>query len=167
MVKNVASMIALVAVLSGGAMALSAQESAGKSDPIIGTWKLNVAQSTFPRKDIPSPREQTEHYSEVSGRIHLTIGRTMSDGSSDPRRLSWPATSGVVAVDEGRPLSEGQSIVETLLAPGDWYVTYMRNGQQYLTMHKVVSKDGKTMRQIMKGLAQGKPYEQTQILERQ
>ena len=32
-------------------------------------------------------------------------------------------------------------------------------------MHKVVSKDGKTMRQIMKGLAQGKPYEQTQIFE--
>jgi hypothetical protein len=125
MVQNVASMIALVAVLSGGAMALS-----------------------------------------VSAQDNVTIARTMSDGSSDPRRLSWPAAGGVVAVDEGRPLSEGQSIVETLLAPGDWYVTYMRNGQQYLTMHKVVSKDGKTMRQTMKGLSQGNPYEQTQLLER-
>jgi hypothetical protein len=169
MTRNVAVIVALVSIVSCGATTLfvSAQESPVKSEPIIGSWRLNVARSTFPRKDVPSPKEQTENYREDSGRIHLTIARTMSDGSSDPRRLSWPAVGGVTSVHEGRPLAEGQSTVEALLAPGDWYVIYMRNGQQYLTMHKVVSKDGKTMRQTMKGLAQGKPYEQVQVFDRQ
>jgi hypothetical protein len=57
---------------------------------------------------------------------------------------------------------------ETLIGPGDWYVTYLQNGKQFLIMHKVISDDGKTMRQTITGIGpQGKPGEQIQVLDRQ
>jgi hypothetical protein len=41
-------------------------------------------------------------------------------------------------------------------------------GKQFLTMHKLVSSDGSTMRQTIKGLdPQGRPGEQIQVLRRQ
>jgi hypothetical protein len=42
------------------------------------------------------------------------------------------------------------------------------NGKQVVTMHKVISEDGKTMRQTIKGVdSQGREGEQTQVLHRQ
>src|SRR5438067_12718025 len=119
-----------------GKHSVIAQVTVTKPDPIIGTWKLEVSRSKFPRQDVASPKEQTETYREVSGLVQVTITRTMTDGSSDPRQLSWPSTGGIVVVEQGRPLADQQSIVEMLIAPGDWFVPYMRKGQQNLTMHK-------------------------------
>jgi len=65
-------------------------------------------------------------------------------------------------------LPKGETIVETLLGPGEWLVTYMRNGKQCPMMHKVISQEGKSMRQTIKGLdPQGRPVEQVQVLRRQ
>jgi hypothetical protein len=35
---------------------------------------------------------------------------------------------------------------------GEWYVTQMQDGRQRITIHKAISKNGKSMRQIVKGL---------------
>jgi hypothetical protein len=135
------------------------------ADPIIGTWKLDVGSSEFV---LPPPKEQTEVYKELaSGEIGLVLTRVQSDGGATSTQLTWPASGGAVHDPDGH-LPKGETIVETLLGPGEWLVTYMRNGKQYLMMHKVISQEGKTMRQTIKGLdPQGRPAEQVQVLRRQ
>jgi hypothetical protein len=135
------------------------------ADPIIGTWKLDVGSSKFV---LPPPKEQTEVYKELaSGEIGLVLTRVQSVGAATSTQLTWPASGGAVHDPDGR-LPKGETIVETLLGPGEWLVTYMRNGTQYLMMHKVISQEGKTMRQTIKGLdPQGRPAEQVQVLRRQ
>ena len=135
------------------------------ADPMIGTWKLDVGSSKFV---LPPPKEQTEVYKELaSGEIELVLTRVQSAGAATSTRLTWPASGGVVHDPDAR-LPKGETLVETLLGPGEWLVTYMRNGTQYLMMHKVISQDGNTMRQTIKGLdPQGRPAEQDQVLRRQ
>jgi hypothetical protein len=43
----------------------------------------------------------------------------------------------------------------------------MEKGKQVKLIHKVISKDGKTMTQRFKGVYQGKPYEYWSIYDRQ
>jgi hypothetical protein len=60
------------------------------------------------------------------------------------------------------------TVVEILLKPGEWYVTFLMNGKQMTTMHKTISADRKTMRQTVRGLdSQGRMVEQIQVLRRQ
>jgi hypothetical protein len=135
------------------------------ADPIIGTWKLDVGSSKFV---LPPPKEQTELYKELaSGEIGMVLTRVQSNGAATSTQLTWPADGGAVHDADGH-VPKGQTYVETLLGPGEWLVTYMRNGKQYLTMHKVISEGGQTMRQTIKGLdPQGHPAEQIQVLRRQ
>jgi hypothetical protein len=57
---------------------------------------------------------------------------------------------------------------ETLIGPGDWYVSGIRDGKQVSTRHKIVSKDGRTTRQTLKGVTpDGMPFEQLEIYDRQ
>lgn len=135
------------------------------ADPIVGTWKLNLTQSEFPRADL-QPKNHVEVYRRTgSGRVELTLTRTMANGSPDNFKGTWPEGGGVV--EEARDL-RGLLIVETLVAPGEWYVTQMKSGTQFATIHKVVSTDGKSMRQVVKGVdPQGHLFVQIQVFDRQ
>ena len=156
---RVFSAIAAFAILMTMATAAKA------ADPIVGAWKLNTAKSKFA---VPPPKEQVEVYRALdSGEIELTLTRIIADGSHTSTTLAWPASGGAVKLRQGS-LPEGETLVETLLGPGDWYVTYLQNGKQFLIMHKAISEDGKTMRQTITGIGpQGKPAEQIQVLDRQ
>jgi hypothetical protein len=135
------------------------------ADPIIGTWKLNLEKSKGSQPSA-APKEQLEVYRELdSGEIELTLTRTMVDGTSSVSKLTWPAQGGTVTFVQSDP--RGRSLVETLIAPGEWYVTYMREGKQYLTVHKVVSKDKKMLMQTFKGVFSGTPAEIVTVFDRQ
>jgi hypothetical protein len=147
------------------------------ADPIIGTWKLNIekskgsqpAQSSASQPAADPIKEQIEVYRELdSGQIELTLTRTMADGTSSASRLTWPTLGGAVTFLRGEP--RGRTLVETLIAPGEWYVTYMRDGKQYLIVHKAVSKDGRTLLQTFKGLAgfaSGQFVDSTRLFDKQ
>jgi hypothetical protein len=146
---------------------LVATGSAIAADPIVGTWKLDLANSKFASFFSP-PREQTEVYRDLpSGETEMVLTRVTSEGATTSSRLLWPSGGGAVK-DPDNSLPKGQTLVETLIGPGEWYVTYLINGKQVVTMHKVIGADGKTMRQTIKGLdSQGRPGEQIQVLHRQ
>ena len=135
------------------------------ADPIIGSWRLDTAGSKFV---MPAPKEQTEVYRELaSGDIQLVLTRTQKDGVSTSTTLTWPTAGGAVH-DPAAALPKGDTIIETLLAPGDWLMTRLRNGTQYLTMHKLIGEDGKTMVQTIKAIGpRGRPVEQVQIFHRE
>jgi hypothetical protein len=140
------------------------------ADPIIGTWRLNLSQSKFsaaPSEMVdPRPKLQIETYREIEDRIEVSGTVTRLDGSSTSGQLSWPKQGGLVKV-ENAAVSD-LSIVEVLLAPGQWLVITMRDGRQVGTRRKVISKDGKTMRQTVRSFTpDGKPIEQVEVYDRQ
>ena len=138
------------------------------ADPIIGTWKLNIAKSTprtAPRS--PLPKEWTEVYREIEGdQIEATFTWIHTDGSSSLLKGIWPAQGGTMKVLQGG--NPALSYVQTLIEPGNWYRTALRDGKQVGFIHKTFSKDGKTMRQTHKGVdAQGRPYEDLRVYDKQ
>jgi hypothetical protein len=143
-----------------------------KSDPIIGTWKLNVSKSRTLR-DLPidvgqNAKEAMEVYQEVDDQIELTLSGTSISGEPISGKGRWPRDGGIVRSDQEFTSYEGILIVETLIAPGDWYVTYLKDGKQVVVIHKIISEDGRTMSLISKQAdAQGKPCEQMVVYDRQ
>ena len=144
-----------------------------KPDPIIGTWKLNVVKSRFSSVLLKVlnetvPKEKTEIYQELDDQIVMTVSATLTGREPISAKVSWPRQGGIARILENVPSMEGISIIETLIAPGEWYVTFLKDGKQLLAVHKVVSKDGKTMNLTYIGAdAQGNRFDQIDVYDRQ
>lgn len=136
------------------------------ADPIIGTWKLNISKSKYPLNREP-PKELTETYREIEGGlIDFTYDVIQADGSKMLFKGTWPVEGGVLTAPEGQ-LPEGRSYVETLLEPGNWWVTVLQDGKQMGGIHKVVSKDGQTLMQTTIGIDHEGFFEMIQVYEKQ
>ena len=144
-----------------------------RPDPIIGTWKLNVAKSKFSPVLLKAlkeiiPKEKTEVYEEFGDQIVLTATATMADGKSIFGKYTWPRQGGIAEVQADVPSFAGVIIIETLIASGEWYATFLTDGKQFMVIRKVVSEDGKTMRLNYTGAdPQGNPFEQMDGYDRQ
>ena len=80
--------------------------------------------------------------------------------------ITYPAKGGVVTVIDGEG-TEGLNFIETLVGPGNWYVTTLRDGKQVIVRHKIVSADGKTKRETVHGTDErDQPFEQIEVYER-
>ena len=135
------------------------------TDPIIGTWKLNIEKSKFPSTQA-APKEQTETYRELDdGQIELTYQNIEKDGSSTLLVETYPVQGGMAKVLKSDfPFS----FVQTRIAQDEWLVTYLIDGKQFITRHKKISKDGKTLVQTIKGIDNdGQPIDVLLILEKQ
>ena len=63
--------------------------------------------------------------------------------------------------------AEGESSFVTVISPSNFYQTTLQNGKQVQVIHIVVSKDGKTMHNTIKGTdAKGKPYEELEVWDK-
>jgi len=136
------------------------------ADLIIGTWKLNLAESKFPATEV-MPKERTEVYRELDvDQMEFTATGIEANGSPISFKATWPQQGGTVDILQGG--DEKTSYIETLIEPGDWYVTVMQNGKQIGVIHKTFSKDGKRMRQTYRGTdAQDNPFERLSLYDRQ
>ncbi len=136
------------------------------ADPIIGTWKTNLEKSSFP-DDQQGIKEDTNTYREIEGDlIELSITTIQEDDSLYTALWTWPKQGGF-AKCLSRTLPEGFLYVQTLIEPGHWCVCITQDGKQIARYHKIVSKDGKTMRQTLIGTKDGKPIHIMKVLERQ
>ena len=62
----------------------------------------------------------------------------------------------------------GTTIVETLIAPGERYATFLKDGNQLMVIQKVVGEDGKTLSLNYMGTdARGKPFDTMVVYDRQ
>ena len=133
------------------------------ADPTVGTWKLNIEDSKFQSTAQP-PKEQVVEKRELdSSQFELTITGINADGSPISAKMTHSQQGGIVS---GSP--EGVMVVLTVVAPGETLTTFLQDGKQVQLHRNIVSKDGKTMRQIIKGMDdQGKPYEEIMVYDRQ
>ena len=119
------------------------------ADPIIGTWNLNVENSKG-TEGVDSPaKEIIMVYRELdSGIIEIKVKRVFMDGTSDSDVLTFPAQGGVAL---SKDMPEGMSFFEIYLGPGEWCGIYIQDGKQIVSRHKIVSDDGQTLTQTIRG----------------
>ena len=136
------------------------------ADPLIGMWKTNLEKSSFPA-DQQGIKEDINTYREIEGDlIELSIKTINPDGSVYTALWTWPKEGGFAKV-LSRTLDEGIIYVQTHIDEGHWCVNIMKDGKQIARYHKIVSKDGKTMKQSLIGSKDGKPIRVIKLLERQ
>ena len=156
-------MIHTLAVTAVMAAALGATMAAQEADPMVGTWKLNVAKSTF----VPGPPpksglvviKQMGDKRNVALDLELSTGRMIhfeytgvQDGSDTP----VPGGGQVDTVQERR-------INIRTVARDD-----KKNGKVTRHQYSSVSVDGKTLTAAIAAInAEGVPVNDVQIYEKQ
>lgn len=137
-------------------------------DPSVGTWKLNIAKSKFAPSTEAAVKEEMSIIREVGDQWEITFTGKRVDGSSTSLKATRPRQGGVVKFLTGGSEGDNEQSFDTVVELGDWYHTSLQNGKQVAVIHGIVSKDGKTMRQITKGIDEkGKPYEGIEVYDRQ
>jgi hypothetical protein len=152
------------------AMALAWCGSAQAADSLIGTWQLDEKASKFsplqPKET--APKGYTETYEWLpSGDIRLVMAAVIQ-GSKVSTQLQFPAGGGAVQIGEGPLRVPGRSYVEMQLGPNEWVMSQMMNGKQQETRRKVISADGKTRHDTVRGQdPQGRSWEIIEVFRRQ
>jgi hypothetical protein len=143
-------MNSIVRTLIVGAVLAIASGTAAAADPIIGTWKLNTAKSTF--SPGPGPKSQVRTYAESDKGTVLTIKSTAADGKETTATLTFKDDGKSYPVS-GNPDFDTVSVkrVDALTINS----TQMKAGTVVGTGVRTVSKDGKSFTFAQKGTRSG------------
>jgi hypothetical protein len=128
--KKLLSLTLLVAVL------FAAPAFAG--DPIVGTWKLNVAKSKFAG---PALKAATRVYTEANGLYTLDQTLTSADGKEISSHTSYREGKDEKQAAGG----PADSVHATKASANTWDFDLMKDGKPAGHVHRVVSADGKTL----------------------
>jgi hypothetical protein len=133
------------------------------ADPIVGTWKLNVAKSKFDPG--PAPKSSTVTYAEDGDWLVLKVEGMAADGTAisrnsrfklDGKEYPYESPNGKGTI-QGNKTGELQSTATVKLDGGNSY-----------TQHSVISADGKTRTITTNGKnAQGQAMKNVVVYERQ
>lgn len=122
------------------AIALGVGTAAQTADPIVGTWKLDVAKSTY--KPGPTPKSATAVITAVGDGIKVAVDAAMPDGTA----MKWGYTSardGKEVPVTGHPAYDAANVTKT--SPTEGTIAYSKAGKPVATAKTAVAKDGKTM----------------------
>jgi hypothetical protein len=135
------------------------------ADAFTGTWKLNVAKSKLtPGTEV---KEITVVVAEEGANLAVAVKGTAGDGTPISVKYTLPAKGGPVSYTEGAPPSGATATTKRVNAT-TIDSTSSQNGKEVGSTHTVVSADGKTLTRVVKGMdPQGKPYQNTEVYERQ
>ena len=135
-------------------------------NPLIGTWTLNIAKSTFspgPPPKSPATRTYTQN---GDGLKHVISGGVNADGSAQTNQ-SWAAHfDGKDYPMVGNPRSDMVTI--TMVGASTMDFTSKKGGKVTGTTRLTVSKDGKTMTRWTGGTnAAGLPVSNFLVFDKQ
>jgi hypothetical protein len=146
-----------LAVTAAFAAALGLSASAQAPDPLIGTWKLDVAKSTF--KPGPAPKSVTVVVEAAGKGIKVSVDGVGGDGAP----MKWSYTSmrdGKDVPVTGSPNIDAAAV--TMANPHEGTVLYKKGGKTAITAKVSVAKDGKTMSVTYDGTdAKGQAFHNT------
>jgi hypothetical protein len=129
---------ALLGVAAICAIALSAPIEA-QTDPLAGTWKLDVAKSTY--KPGPAPKIATVVIEAAGKTIKVAVDAVTADGP-----MKWGYSSAGDGKDvpvTGNPMYDAAAV--TRASPSESTIVYKKAGKTVATVKVSVAKDGKTM----------------------
>ena len=135
------------------------------ADAFTGTWKLNVAKSKLaPGTEV---KDLTVVVAEQGENLAVTVKGTAGDGTPISVKYAFPMKGGAVSYTEGAPTTGATGATKRVNAT-TINGTSSLNGKEVASSHTVVSADGKTLTRTVKGTdAQGKPYQNTEVYEKQ
>ena len=136
--------------------------AAQTADPVIGTWELNVAKSTF--SPGPAPKSETRTYVLVGQDITATSKGVDADGK--PTSGQW-----TVNYDgKDRPATGIPDLDALSLKRIDAFTTEFtqkKAGKVVATGRRVISKDGKVMTITTKGTnAKGRAVANMEVFDK-
>ena len=110
------------------------------ADAFTGSWKLDVAKSTF-ASDNPAPKELTLTFTEQGANRTQILKGIAADGSATSTAWTAPMTGGTVNFTEGRGPNGGASV--KLVDANTLVMT--QNVERGASRTYQVSADGKTL----------------------
>ena len=152
----------LLRTLTIGAILAIATGTALAADAVVGTWKLNVAKSTF--SPGPVPKSQTRTYAESAQGMTVTIKTMAADGKESSTTTSFK--------DDGKPYPvsgnpDFDKISLTRVDASTAHITQTKAGATVGTGVRTVSKDGKTLTVALKGTRAGGKFDDVSVFDRQ
>jgi hypothetical protein len=132
------------------------------ADPFAGTWKLDPAKSNYTAGS--APKDVTLVVEEQADNYQVTATGTYADGSPISVKYTIPKGGGTGTVQDG-PFDAVTSKRVSARAREN---TYTKNGKQTMSRRVVVSRDGKTLRNTVKGTGpQGTPVAGVDVFNKQ
>jgi hypothetical protein len=150
------------ALLFGAVLALGTN-AALAADAAVGTWKLNVAKSTF--SPGPAPKSQTRTCVESAQGLTLTVKTVDADGKESSSTLAFK--------DDGKPYPatgspDFDTVAVTRVDALNVTSIQTKAGKAVGSGHRSVSKDGKTLTFASKLTdAKGVKHDDVSVYDRQ
>jgi hypothetical protein len=137
------------------------------ADPIIGTWKLNIAKSNLP-PELFNVKELSFTIREMGDNYELITKGINKDDTQFYEKMICPKQGGFRDYEGGNP-AEGISVLDFPIDDrGNGYCIRLLNGRVISVTQWILSEDGRTWRAIGKASTlEGKPYEGPQWWEKQ
>ena len=135
--KKVLSKVFLGALLTIGSAVIAAGIDA---DPVAGTWKLNLAKSTFGGG--PALKSQIRTYSQSAQGITLKMKTVSADGKETTTQTTYHV-NGKDYPSMGNPDFDSLSGMQIDTTTTEF--TLKRAGKPVGTIRRTVSKDGQTL----------------------
>jgi hypothetical protein len=147
--------VASVALLTAGI-----QAQANKN--LAGTWKLNVAKSSF--SPGPAPKSMTVTYSPAGEGMKIAVEVTPATGAAEHWEMAI-TYDGKESPIKGNPNADTATAKKIDDLTGE--TTFKKAGKVTATNTRVLSKDGKTLTVTSVGTtADGKPRKDVQVFEK-
>lgn len=138
------------------------QLAAQTTDPVVGTWELNVAKSKF--SPGPGPKSETRTYVVTGQEIKATAKGV--DGTGKPVTGEWT----VVYDGKDRPMTGNPDADMLSVKQVDAYTTEFtqkRAGKVVMTGTRAISRDGKVMTITTKGTnAKGQTVNDVEVFDK-
>jgi hypothetical protein len=154
--------VLLMLLTSTGSAQTTKQSSEQSSDAIVGTWKLNVAKSTY--SPGPAPKGGTITYSPAGKGIKVVVDVAAATGE----KVHWEYTADYDGKDypvTGNPNADTVSLKRIDARTVD--VINKKDGKPTLTNRRVLSADGKTLTVTTTGTnARGQTVKDVQVFEK-
>jgi hypothetical protein len=136
-VKKVLSKVFLGALLTIGSAVIAAGIDA---DPVVGTWKLNLAKSTFGGG--PALKSQIRIYSQSAQGVTLKMTTVSAEGKETTTQTTYNV-NGKDYPSMGNP--DFDSLSGMRIDTNTTEFTLKRSGKPVGTIRRAVSKDGRTL----------------------
>ena len=152
------AMVGLVASVGAIAIAFGAD-----SDPVVGTWQLNVAKSTFTAG--PAPKSQTRTYTQSGPSITLVMKTMTPDGKEATQQTTYQLDGKDYPVT-GAPEYDGLAAKQ--VNPRTASFTLKKGAKAVGSTNRTVSKDGKILTsKTSVTTAKGDKSESTMVFNKQ